>query len=316
MSLILNNNKLTVDEPLSVRLLDSSGNSMVSNSGALRVSLTGGTINGSTFNIKDSLSNNILTTNGGIRTADYTNDLLNGAYIGQFGNFNNSISSTLQKMNMYRDVVSVSGSDITTIASDSVPMFFSPCLLSVSSTSLDDRTIGNGARTLVVSGTDASNNFVSTEFSLNGILPATPYSGDSYVNINSVSVLTCGSNQSNIGKITVYNATTGVELANILPNLSSSLNSNMTIASLQGSTVSAILRRLTIQSLGPINVYIMYLAAGSSVWKVIDMCLVNGSLSKDICFKALAGDSIKLNAISFSGSTPVSAQLEYIQTIS
>ena len=90
-----------------------------------------------------------------------------------------------------------------------------------------------------------------------------------------------------------------------------SLNSNLTLP----SGTNAILRRLNVQSLEPMNVYIMYLATGSSVWKAIDMCLVNGNLSKDICFKLSAGDSIKLYAVSLSGSSPISAQLEYIQIV-
>ena len=90
MSLVLNNERLIVDDPLSIRILDSSGNSISSNAGALRVSFTG-----STFNIKDSISNNILTTNNSLRTADYTNDLINSVYVSGF-----STSNTLLKKNM------------------------------------------------------------------------------------------------------------------------------------------------------------------------------------------------------------------------
>ena len=89
MSFSLNRDKAILDDALNVRILDSSGNSIVSNSGALRVSTIG-----STFNIKASDLTNILTTNGCIRTADYTNDLINGFYIS--GSFTSSY--TLQKM--------------------------------------------------------------------------------------------------------------------------------------------------------------------------------------------------------------------------
>jgi hypothetical protein len=105
MSFVNNSNRLILDESINIKIFDSSGNSVNANSGALRVSFTG-----STFNIKASDSGNILATNGGVRTADYTNDLINGVYISGF-----STSNTLQKMNMYRDVVSLSGSDITLI---------------------------------------------------------------------------------------------------------------------------------------------------------------------------------------------------------
>ncbi len=73
MSFVNNSNRLILDESINVKIFDSSGNSVVANSGALRVSFT--------FNIKASDSGNILATNGGIRTADYTNDLINGVYI-------------------------------------------------------------------------------------------------------------------------------------------------------------------------------------------------------------------------------------------
>ena len=300
MSFITNNsNRMILDDPLSVRILDSSGNSIVSNSGAVRVSFTG-----STFNIKDSNSSNILTTNGGLRTADYTNDLLNSVYVSGF-----STSNTLQKMNMYRDVVSITGSDITTNTSDVYPWISSACSLNVSSNSSDDDSTGIGARTIVVYGINNVNVASNTIYTMDGTNNASPNNAETYSYINSVYLLTSGSNKCNVGKITISNATSGDELCNIQPKLSVSLNSNLTLP----SGTNAILRRLNVQSLGPVNVYIMYLATGSSVWKAIDMCLVNGNLSKDICFKASAGDSLKLFAVSLSGSSPVSAQLEYVQ---
>lgn len=300
MSFSLNRDKAILDDALNVRILDSSGNSIVSNSGALRVSTIG-----STFNIKASDSTNILTTNGGIRTADYTNDLINGYYIS--GSFTSSY--TLQKMNMYRDVVSISGSDITTNTSDTYPWFPLGCFLNVTSSSSDDNSTGSGARTIAINGISNTNVSSTTTYTMNGTSNATSLTADSYTSINSVIVLTAGSDNSNVGKITITNASTGQEVCNIQPKLSVSLNSNLTV--IPGT--SAILRNLNIQTLGPCNVYLMYLAFGTSVWKAIDMCLVNGSLSKDICFKMSAGDSFKLYGVSLSGSTPLSAQLEYIQ---
>ena len=299
MSLILNNKKLTVDDPLSVRILDSSGNSIVSNSGAVRVSFTG-----STFNIKDSNSANILTTNNALRTADTKNDLINSVYVSGF-----STSNTLQKMNMYRDVVSITGSDITTNTSDVYPWISSACSLNVSSSSSDDDSTGIGARTIVVYGINDVNVATNTIYTMDGTSNATPNNAETYLYINSVYLLTSGSNKSNVGKITISNATSGDELCNIQPKLSVSLNSNLTMP----SGTNAIFRQLNVQSLGPVNVYLMYFASGSSVWKVIDMCTVNGNLTKDICYKLTPGDSFKLYAVSLSGSTPVSAQLEYVQ---
>jgi hypothetical protein len=298
MSLLLNNERIIVDHPLSIRILDSSGNSISSNAGALRVSFTG-----STFNIKDSISNNILTTNNSLRTADYTNDLINSVYVSGF-----STSNTLVKKNMYRDIVSVSGSDITTNTNDSYPWISSACSLNVSSSSASDDSGGTGALTIAVTGINNGNVASTTVYTMNGTSNAAPNGGDTYLYINSATVVTCGSNKANVGKITISNATTGEELANIQPNLSVSLNSNLTMP----PGTNAILRRLNIQSLGPANVYLMYSASGSSVWQVIDMCLVNGNLTKDICYKLTPGDSFKLYAVSLSGSTPVSAQMEYL----
>jgi hypothetical protein len=149
---------------------------------------------------------------------------------------------------------------------------------------------------------------------MDGTSNATPNNAETYLYMNSVYLLTSGTNKCNVGKITISNATTSDELANIKPELSTSLNSNLTLPS-SSPLMNAIIRRVNIQSLGPINVYLMYLASGTTVWKAVDMCLVNGNLSKDICFKMSAGDSIKLYGVSLSGSTPVSAQMEYVQIV-
>ena len=76
----------------------------------------------------------------------------------------------------------------------------------VLSSSTDDASAGIGARTIRITGLDANYAIISETFTLNGTTPVT--GSLSFIRVHTAAVLTAGSNNFNVGVITVRHSTT------------------------------------------------------------------------------------------------------------
>jgi hypothetical protein len=79
--------------------------------------------------------------------------------------------------------------------------------ISIVSTSTDDDDGGTGVNSVVVYGVDANWNDQTVVYTMNGTTPVV--SAESWIGINRVAVFLSGSNQANVGTITVTGVTTG-----------------------------------------------------------------------------------------------------------
>jgi hypothetical protein len=79
--------------------------------------------------------------------------------------------------------------------------------ISIVSTSVDDDDGGTGVNSIVVYGVDASWNEQTVVYTMNGTTPVV--SAESWIGINRVAVFLSGSNQANVGTITITGSSTG-----------------------------------------------------------------------------------------------------------
>jgi len=80
-----------------------------------------------------------------------------------------------------------------------------------SSSALDIATTGTGARTLFISGQDSTNAEISETINMNGVTAVT--TANSYLRVYKAYVVTCGTEFTNAGKITITNNAGTVEQA-------------------------------------------------------------------------------------------------------
>ena len=107
-------------------------------------------------------------------------------------------------------------SDITTFGDMTFPTTAST--LSVVSDSVNDTSAGTGAKVIMVHGLDSNWDYIEEHLTMNGTTSVS--STQSFLRINRMHVMACGSSESNIGKITL--SLSGNTCAQILPKKGSS----------------------------------------------------------------------------------------------
>jgi len=299
-------NKLLTICTNTVSVADSSGNALNSTNNALNVHTTNPFM---ISRISDASGTPIITTNGGLKIADYHNDLLNNVYNSGFGT-----STTLNKLICYRESIPTTGADITTNTNNAYNWSVFPTQIKISSSSINDISAGTGATQITVEGIDATGEATTGIYTMNGTSFAIPVVAQNFQRINNAYVSQAGSIGSNDGKITIFANDGTTEISNIQPSIGVLQNSQLSMSTTGGFI--AFLRRCNVQAspLNPVNIYFKIRKNGSAVWKTVESCYCAGIIKKDLCLSLNAGDDFSVFGKSVSSTSTVAIQIEYILT--
>lgn len=114
------------------------------------------------------------------------------------GNVNGA--STVNKFG-YNDDVDTGAEEIIGSFGGTFTIMTSDDTLELVSNDANDNSAGTGARTVFISGVNSAGTTVSETVTMNGVTPAT--TSNSYAGINRAYVVSSGSNDGNIGRITI-----------------------------------------------------------------------------------------------------------------
>jgi hypothetical protein len=127
-------------------------------------------------------------------------DALNGGVVNKFG-FNNDIDTAAV------EVIASQGGSIAIMTTAGT--------LDCVSSSTEDDTGGTGASLILISGVDENNLAITEYVTLDGVTPVT--TTNSFLGVNRVVVITTGSNDANVGNITIDDTANAVGIQAYIP---------------------------------------------------------------------------------------------------
>jgi hypothetical protein len=289
-----NNLDISTDN-IKAHVVDTAGNDISSTNNALNVQVMneflGVNVAGLSFQ------------NVGLIMADRDEVILNNGYatIGS--------STYLSKLIGYRSMVATTGSDITTNTADA----FNYGLLSggvavyaMSSSANDTNAAGTGARMLIIRGVDNAGEDGTATLLMNGTT-TTGVADVAFSKINYIQVMSAGSSQTNVGKITLYDNATDTEICNIPIGSGISTLGLLSIPNMR----TVFLRQCTIQTTSAQTVYFYINDNMTNCWTVKYMCLVNGAITVDLKLRLISASDLRVYSVATTTPGSCNVSIDY-----